>query len=348
MKKNKRKVFITGITGQDGAHLADLLLKKNYTVYGGFRRGSSNKLWRLDFLGITNKIKLIEFQLNEPQHIIEILKDINADEIYHLAGESFVADSFKYPGFTMESNTQGTINILEAVRIVSPNTKVFFASSSEIYGKNVNSTGVDETSVHFPSNPYGISKLAADYFVKLYREKYGLFTCSGILFNHEGPLRARQFVTRKITFNMARLKLLGGECFELGNFNSARDWGAAVDYVDAMRLMLTLDTPSDFVISSGKLTTVRSLLEMVATSVGFKPIFEGKDENEICLDQTTGFLLAKVSNKYYRPYDTEPMIGNSSQIKKHTGWNAKQTTLQMMELMVEADLYRRKKGIIDV
>jgi len=349
MKNNKKSIaFITGVTGQDGAHLADLLLKKGYEVYGGFRRVGLNKMWRLDFLGITAQIKLVEFQLDEPQHIIDLFKKIQPDEIYNLAGESFVADSFDYPCHTMEINAHGVVNILEAARLVSPRSRMFFASSSEVFGYAAKNGGLNEQSTRKPSNPYAISKLTADNFVRLYREKYGMFACSGILFNHEGPLRSRHFITRKITYNMARLKLDDQKHFELGNLSSARDWGSAVDYVNAMKIMLEVDNPSDFVISTGELTTVRQVLEIAASFVGFDPIFEGSDENEVCIDKSSGRVLAKVSSKYYRPFDTAPMLGDSSLIQKLLGWHAQQGVTSMIESMVAADLYRRKQGMTDV
>jgi GDPmannose 4,6-dehydratase len=349
MKKNNKSIaFIAGITGQDGAHLADLLLKNGYEVYGGFRPVSLNKMWRLDFLGITKKIQLVEFQLDEPQHIIDILKKIQPDEIYNVAGESFVADSFDYPSNTIEINTIGVVNILEAVRLVSPRSKIFFASSAEVFGYAIEDEGLNEQSIRKPCNPYAISKLTADNFVRLYREKYGLFACSGILFNHEGPLRSRHFVTRKITYNMVRMKKSDQRHFELGNLSASRDWGSAEDYVGAMKLMLEADTPVDFVISTGKLTTVRQFLEIAAKSVGFDPVFEGSDEQEVCIDKSSGILLVKVSPKYYRPFDTPPMLGDSSLIGKKLGWQAKDTVSNIVKSMVDADLDRRKKGITDV
>lgn len=351
MKKDNNKkltAFIIGVTGQDGAHLADLLLNKGYEVYGGFRRSGVNKLWRTDFLGITPKIKLVEFQLNEPQHIINLFKKIQPDEVYNLAGESFVADSFDYPCHTMEVNAHGVINILEAVKIASPESKIFFASSSEVFGYAAKHGYLNEQSRRRPKNPYAISKLTADNFVRLYREQYNMFVCSGILFNHEGPLRSRHFVTRKITYNMVKLKLDGGSYFELGNFSSARDWGAAVDYVQAMKGMLDADTPNDFVISTGKLTTIKRILEIAACSVGFDPVFEGLNESELCIDKSSGRVLTKVSSRYYRPFDTAPMIGNSSLIQKQIGWSPQQSVVNMIESMVEADYTRRKQGMIDV
>jgi len=345
---DKPTALVTGVTGQDGAHLAELLLRKGYEVYGGLRVGSPAKTWRTDFLGVTSRIKLVNFHLNEPQQIIDLVKKIQPDEIYNLAGESFVANSFDYPLHTMDINAHGVINILEAVRLYSPSSKVFIASSSEVFGYTKKNGGLDEKSARKPCNPYGISKLTADNFARLYREKYGMFVCAGILFNHEGPLRSRHFVTRKITYNMARLRLGSDKYFELGDFNSARDWGSALDYVNAMVMMLQAKISGDFVISTGRLTTVRTVLEIASKTVGFDPKFEGHDDFEVCFDNLSGRILAKVSGSYYRPFDTAPMLGDSSLIRERLGWRNKVSTSTMIESMVEADLLRRKAGITDV
>ena len=343
MMVSKPTAFIAGISGQDGAHLADLLLKSGYKVYGGFRNGA-NKMWRVDYLGITDKIDFVEFHLENYQHIIDLFKKIQPDEIYNLAGESFVTNSFHCPNHTIEINTQGTVNILEAVKLASPNSKIFIASSSEIFGQNIKGNFVNEKSAKNPVNPYAISKLSADYFVKLYREQYGLFVCSGILFNHEGPLRGQNFVTKKITHNIARIKLGDQEGFELGNFSSARDWGAAVDYVKAMHLMLQSDQPNDYIIATGKLTEVRQVIEMAANFVGFDPVFDGDGDKEICIDKKSGNILASISSDYYRLFDTVPIIGDATLIKEALGWSPEQTVEQMIHGMVEADLYWREQG----
>ncbi len=349
MGVEKQKVaFVTGVTGQDGAHLAAHLLRDGWRVYGGFRRGSSNKTWRIEQLGIAKKIELVECPLSEPQHIIEIFQSIRPDHVYNLAGESFVADSFKYPGVTLEVNTHGTLNILDAARLVSPESRLFFASSSEVFGRGGVTGPCDESTLCRPSNPYGISKLAAQNFVSLYRESYGLFACSGILFNHEGPLRGREFVTRKITFNIARLKVKGGPPIELGDMNAARDWGAADDYVEAMRAMLDQPEAKDMVIASGSLTTVREFLRMAASAAGYDPVFEGVGIDEVCTDRQSGMLLAEVSARYFRPHDTPPMYGNPALIESETGWRRKCSLEQMIKEMISADINRWEKGMTNV
>ena len=348
MKVSKPSAFIAGIFGQDGAHLADHLLKLGYKVYGGFRSSSNNKTWRTDYLGITDKIDFFEFHLENFQCIIDVFKKIQPDEIYNLAGESFVSDSLHRPNHTIEINTQGTLNILEAAKLSSPDSKIFIASSSEIFGQNKDGGSVNEKSTKNPSNPYAISKLSADYFVKLYREQFGLFVCSGILFNHEGPLRSKHFVTRKISYNMARLKLGNLESFKLGGFGSARDWGAAGDYVKAMHLMLKSEQPNDYVIATGKLTTIRQVVEICANFVGFDPVFKGDGDKEICTDRKSGNILVSISSDYYRPFDTTPMIGDAALIKEALGWRPKKTIEQIMHSMIEADLYRIEQKIASI
>ena len=345
---DQKTAFITGVTGQDGAHLAARLLADGWQVYGGFRRGSSNKTWRMDALGITKKLKLVECQLSEQQNLIEILRAVQPDEIYNLAGESFVADSFKYPGTALQANTHGSLNLLEAARLVSPHSRMFFASSSEIFGTGNIGEPHNENSPCLPTNPYGVSKLAAQKFAGMYKRAYDLFCCSGILFNHEGPLRGREFVTRKITFNMARLKIEGGDPVELGNLDSARDWGAAEDYVNAMTVMLRQNTPQDMIIASGKLTTVRKFLTIAARAAGFDPIFDGEGDKEVCIDRITGKKIAEVADRYFRPNDTPPIVGDPTLIETTTPWQRQIELEQMISAMVEADIKRWKQGITNV
>ncbi|GAB1258028.1 GDP-mannose 4,6-dehydratase [Aurantivibrio plasticivorans] len=348
MIKNKKTALITGVTGQDGAHLSKELLSRGWEVYGGYRRGSSSTTWRLDYLGIKNQVKLIECQLNEAQNIISVLQETRPDVIFHLASESFVADSFKYPGVTLDVNAHGTLNMLEGVRLVVPESKIFCASSSEIFGTALGDEKLSETSRFYPTNPYGISKLAAANFARLYRERYGVYSCSGILFNHEGPLRGRSFVTRKITYNIARLCVEGGEPFELGDLNSARDWGAAEDYVIAMCDMMDLTSPEDLIIASGRLTSIREFLKKAAESAGMSPVFEGTKEKEVCIDKNSGRVIAKVSERYFRPQDTPPLVGNTDRIMSLTDWEGSRSIDKLIGEMVEADLDRWKRGITNV
>lgn len=346
--KKQKVALITGVTGQDGAHLAAELVRDGWHVYGGFRRGSSNKTWRMETLGIAKNVELIECQINEPRHMIEIFQTIQPDQVYNLAADSFVADSFKHPSVSLEVNTHGVLNILDAARLMSPKSRLFFASSSEIFGRNGAIGSCNESTSYCPSNPYGIAKMAAQNFVRLYRKSYGLFACSGILFNHEGPLRGREFVTRKITFNIARLKVQGGPPIELGDLNAARDWGAAEDYVRAMRSMLEQEEAKDLVIASGKLTTVREFLRMAAVAAGFDPVFEGQGINEVCMDRLSGTRLAEVSERYFRPHDTPSMVGDPSLLESKTGWRRRVGIEQMITKMISADISRWEKGITNV
>jgi GDPmannose 4,6-dehydratase len=340
--------FITGVTGQDGAHIAQQLVEDGWKVYGGRRRGSSSSTWRLDYLGITDKIELVECQLTEPQNMIELLQNIKPDHIFHYAGESFVADSFKYPGVTLDVNAHGTLNLLEAARLVSPKSKIFCASSSEIFGNSRSGGMCNETSEQRPANPYGISKLTALHYARLYRERHGAFVCSAVMFNHEGPLRGGPFVTRKITHNIARLKVKGGDCFELGNLDSARDWGAAEDYVAAGRLILDLNEPSDYVIASGKAHTVRDFLGLAATAAGFDPVFEGQGIEEVCIDRSSGKVLTKVSSKYFRPQDTPAIVGDASKLIQDSGWAGTRNLSELVSEMVDSDIRRWERGIVNI
>ncbi|NIO43198.1 MAG: NAD-dependent epimerase/dehydratase family protein [Burkholderiales bacterium] len=348
MAVERKVAFVTGVTGQDGAHLAKRLLDEGWTVYGGFRRGSSNKTWRMNYLGIDKRVTLVECQLNELQNIIEILQTAQPTRIYNLAGESFVADSFKYPGVTLEINAIGTLNVLEAVKLVAPQARVFCASSSEIFKPRTDGQLLEENSICAPSNPYGISKLAGQNFVRLYRERYNLFACSGILFNHEGPLRGREYVTRKIAFNIARLKVEGGPPMALGDLNASRDWGAAIDYVGAMQAMLEIDHPEDLIVATGRLTTVREFLGMAARAAGYDPVFEGGGLEETCVDARSGTVLAQVASRYFRAHDTPPLSGDASRLRKLTGWVGSRTIETLAEEMVAADVDRWKKGITNV
>ena len=347
MTSNK-KALILGVTGQDGAHVAAHLVSEGWEVYGGFRRGSSSKVWRLDHLGLSGKVKLVNINIDEPYNLIDTFKQIQPTHIYHFAGESFVADSFIHPLTTFEANSIGTLFVLEAMRHTVPEARLFFASSSEVFGSVAAGTLLNEGSPMLPSNPYGISKMTAQHMVRMYRETYGIFSSVGMLFNHEGPLRARSFVTRKITYNLARLKIQGGSPLELGQFGASRDWGAAEDYTQAMIRVLELDAPDDFVFATGKLTTVRDFLAAAASAAGFEPIFEGNGKTEICIDKPTGMQLAHVSERYFRPFDTSARAGDASKLKQTIGWSGSRPINDIASLMMQTDIERWEKGITNV
>lgn len=345
--KNKT-ALILGVTGQDGAHIASHLIAEGCNVYGGFRRGSATKTWRLEHLGIEKSVKLLNINIDEPYHLIETFRELKPDYVFHLAGESFVADSFSHPLTTIEANTIGTLNVLEAIRLEAPGARIFFASSSEVFGNAAAGVLLDEQSECQPSNPYAISKMTAQHLVRMYRDRYGIFACTGLLFNHEGPLRTRSFVTRKITYNLARLAVKGGEPIELGAFDSARDWGSAEDYTQAMVAVLNLDQAQDFVFATGRLTSVRDFLRIAAESAGFSPVFEGQGSSEVCLDSKTGKQLAHVSERYFRPFDTTARVGDASRLKQATGWAGSRAIEKLVAEMIKVDIERWKKGITNV
>ncbi len=343
-----KTAFIFGVTGQDGALVAAELLRQGWTVHGGSRRGHVSKLWRLEELGILDKVNLVNVNLLEPFQIVEALTSLRPDHIYHFAAESFVADSFHQPHSVIATNVVGTLNVLETMRIAAPGAKLFFASSAEVFGVPPATGFLDETSALQPINPYGVSKLAAQNLVKVYRERYGIHAASGIMFNHESPLRARNFVTRKISYNLARLKLAGGPPMSLGALDAARDWGAAADYARAIPLTLNLDAAEDFVFATGRKTSVKQFFEYAATAAGYDPVFEGHGVAETCRDRKTGQALAAVSEKYFRPFDTQPLVGNPARLKERTGFAGSRDAAAVAEEMVAADLKRRKDGAIHV
>lgn len=345
---NKKIALILGVTGQDGAYLASHLLKQGFQVFGGYRRGSGTKVWRLEHLDVLKHIHLVNINIDEPYHLIETFQSIMPDYIFHVAGESFVADSFTHPLTTIETNTIGTLNILEAVRLLAKKTRVFFASSSEVFGESNGSILLDEKSPFLPSNPYAISKMTAQHLVKMYRDRYGIFATNGILFNHESPLRTGSFVTRKITFNLARIALNGGEPIELGSLDASRDWGSAEDYTYAMTLTLKAEKPDDFVFATGKLTSVREFLKIASQEIGFDPQFEGNGSSEVCFDKSTGKEIAVVSERYFRPFDTTARTGNPNKLKLETGWAGSKPIEKIIQEMIEIDLSRWKNGIKNV
>lgn len=344
---NNKTALVLGATGQDGAHIAAHLLRRGCKVIGGFRRGSANKTWRLEHLGILKDVTLLNINIDEPFHLVEVFGQIRPDYIFHVAGESYVADSFSHPFTTFEANAVGTLNVLEAIRLTSSHARLFFASSSEVFG-DAQGRLLDENSEFLPANPYAISKMTSQHLVRMYRQRFGIFGCTGILFNHEGPLRTRSFVTRKITYNLARILTQGGAPIELGAFDSERDWGSAEDYTEAMVKVLNLDAAEDFVFATGKLTSVREFLRLAAEYAGFKPVFSGQGVNELCVDAASGRELAKVSAHYFRPYDTTARAGSANRLKQRTDWRGSRSVERIVAEMMEADIERWKKGNINV
>lgn len=344
-----KTALITGITGQDGAYLVNLLLQKNYKVYGTYRRTSSVNFWRLDELGVdylnNPNLQLVEFDLTDLGGITRLLEKIQPDEIYNLAAQSFVGVSFEQPKTTAEITGIGALNILEAIRQVNPKIKYYQASTSEMFGK-VQSIPQNEKTPFYPRSPYGVAKLYAHWITINYRESYNIFGCSGILFNHESPLRGKEFVTRKITDAVARIKLNKQQFLELGNLDAKRDWGFAAEYVEGMWRMLQAEQPDTYVLATNRTETVRSFVEMAFKAVDIGVEWSGSAENEIGKNSQTGEVIVKINQKFYRPAEVDLLIGDYTHAKNKLGWEPKTTLEQLCKTMVDADLRRyQEKGV---
>ena len=340
-----KSALITGITGQDGAYLSSLILNKDYIVYGAYRRTSSVNFWRVESLGVDRhpNLYLVEYDLTDMGSAIRLLEKAEPDEVYNLAAQSFVGVSFDKPVTTGEITGIGTLNLLEAIRIVNPSIKFYQASTSEMFGK-VQQIPQDENTPFYPRSPYGVSKLFAHWMTVNYRESYGIFGSSGILFNHESPLRGLEFVTRKITDGVARIKLGKLDILELGNLDAKRDWGYAKEYVEGMWKMLQVDTPDTFVLATGRTESVRDFVTLAFKAVDMDLVWEGKRENERGIDSKTGKTLVKVNPKFYRPAEVELLIGNPAKAKRILGWEPKTTLEELCRMMVDADLKRVDYG----
>lgn len=339
------KAIVTGITGQDGAYLAELLLEKGYTVYGTYRRTSSVNFWRIEELGIDRhpNLHLVEYDLTDLSASIRLLQTTGATEVYNLAAQSFVGVSFDQPLTTAEITGLGAVNLLEAIRIVSPKTRFYQASTSEMFGK-VQAIPQIESTPFYPRSPYGVAKLYAHWMTINYRESYGIFATSGILFNHESPLRGREFVTRKITDSVAKIKLGLLDKIELGNMDAKRDWGFAKEYVEGMWRMLQADEPDTFVLATNRTETVRDFVSMAFKAVDIDIEWKGQAEDEVGVDIATGNTLVSINPKFYRPTEVDLLIGNPAKAKDKLGWEPKTTLEELCRMMVEADLRRNKQG----
>ncbi|GAA0782940.1 GDP-mannose 4,6-dehydratase [Roseibium denhamense] len=338
------KVLITGITGQDGAFLARSLIERGDEVYGAMRRGSTSKTGRLKELGIREKVNLCTLEVTEFANVQNVLNDIRPDKIFNLAAQSFVADSFQFPHYTSEVNYMGVLNILEAIRILKLDTKLYQASTSEMYGDVLEKPQSEKTPFN-PLSPYAVSKLGAHSLVVNYRQAYEMFATSGILFNHESELRGYEFVTRKITSWLARIKLHNGDAMPLGNLSSVRDWGYAPEYTDMMIKMLDHDQPDDFVISTNTEYTVRDFLFMAAQEVGFDLQSEGEGADEKCYDKKTGRLIAYVDPRYFRASDVVYLRGDNSKAQEVLGWTPK---VLVPELARKMAIYDLKKAAVEM
>ena len=342
---NTTIAIITGITGQDGAYLAELLLSKGYTVYGTYRRTSSVNFWRIEELGVDKhpNLHLVEYDLTDLSASIRLLQTTQATEVYNLAAQSFVGVSFEQPLTTAEITGIGAVNLLEAIRIVNPKIRFYQASTSEMFGK-VQAIPQCESTPFYPRSPYGVAKLYAHWMTINYRESYDIFACSGILFNHESPLRGREFVTRKITDSVAKIKLGKLDVLELGNLDAKRDWGFAKEYVEGMWRMLQADQPDTYVLATNRTETVRDFVSMAFKAAGFTLKFEGTAENEVAVDVATGNVLVRVNPKFYRPAEVELLIGNPAYANEKLGWAPKTTLEELCQMMVKEDLRRNEQG----
>ena len=340
-----KTAVITGITGQDGAYLAELLLSKGYTVYGTYRRTSSVNFWRIEELGIEKNpnLHLVEYDLTDLSSSIRLLQTSGATEVYNIAAQSFVGVSFEQPITTAEITGIGAVNLLEAIRIVNPKIRFYQASTSEMFGK-VQAIPQKEDTPFYPRSPYGVAKLYAHWMTINYRESYGIFASSGILFNHESPLRGREFVTRKITDSVAKIKLGKLDVLELGNLDAKRDWGFAKEYVEGMWRMLQADEPDTFVLATNRTETVRDFVTMAFKAAGITVEFKGTDVNEVAIDVATGKTVMKINPKFHRPAEVELLIGDPAHAKAKLGWEPKTTLEELCKMMVEADLRRNEQG----
>ena len=336
---------VTGITGQDGAYLSELLLSKGYSVYGTYRRTSSVNFWRIEELGIEKNpnLHLVEYDLTDLSASIRLLETTEATEVYNLAAQSFVGVSFEQPITTAEITGIGAVNLLEAIRIVNPKIRFYQASTSEMFGK-VQAIPQIETTPFYPRSPYGVAKLYAHWMTINYRESYDIFGTSGILFNHESPLRGREFVTRKITDSVAKIKLGLLDTLELGNLDAKRDWGFAKEYVEGMYLMLQADVPDTFVLATNRTETVRDFVNMAFKGADINVEFKGEGLDEVAVDVATGKTVMKINPKFNRPAEVDLLIGNPAKAKEKLGWEPKTSLEQLCQMMVEADLKRNKVG----
>ena len=340
-----KKAIVTGITGQDGAYLTELLLQKGYTVYGTYRRTASVNFWRLEELGVAKhpNLHLVEYDLTDLSSSIRLLQSTEATEVYNLAAQSFVGVSFEQPLTTAEITGIGTVNLLEAIRIVNPKIRFYQASTSEMFGK-VQAIPQQEDTPFYPRSPYGVAKLYAHWMTINYRESYDIFGTSGILFNHESPLRGQEFVTRKITDSLAKIAMGKLDKLELGNLDAKRDWGYAKDYVEGMWRMLQADQPDTFVLATGRTETVRDFVTLAAQGADIAIDWQGQGETEQGIDAATGKVIVSINPKFYRPAEVDLLVGNPAKAKEILGWEPKCNLEELAKMMIEADLKRNDQG----
>ncbi|MCQ4254414.1 GDP-mannose 4,6-dehydratase [Stutzerimonas stutzeri] len=345
MSSNRKTAIITGITGQDGAYLAQLLLAKGYKVVGAYRRTSSVNFWRLEEVGVIGHpcLELVEHDLTDLSASIRLLERAEPHELYNLAAQSFVGVSFDQPITTAEITGLGAVNLLEAIRIVDPKIRFYQASTSEMFGE-VQQVPQTEATPFYPRSPYGVAKLYAHWMTINYRESYGIFGTSGILFNHESPLRGKEFVTRKITDAAARISLGTMDCLQLGNLDAKRDWGYAKEYVEGMWRMLQADAPDTFVLATNRTESVRDFVSLAFKAVDIQLDWQGSAETERGTDARTGKTLVEVNPRFYRPAEVDLLIGNPEKAESVLGWKPKTSLEELCKLMVSADLQRAQSG----
>ena len=337
-----KKALITGITGQDGSYLAELLLEKGYEVYGIWRRKSVVDFGNVEH--IKDKIHFIYADMTDVVSLMTAMRISDADEVYNLAAQSFVATSWEQPLATAEIDAIGVTNMLEAIRAVKPTARFYQASTSEMFGM-VQEVPQKETTPFYPRSPYGVAKLYGHWITKNYRESFGLFACSGILFNHESERRGKEFVTRKITNAAARIKFGLQDCLELGNMDSKRDWGHSKDYVKAMWLMLQQDTPDDYVIATNETRTVREFVDIAFKAAGIELEWSGSGIDEIAKDKSTGKIVVKVNPKFFRPAEVDLLLGDPTKAETTLGWKREISFADLVTRMVQNDLALTEKEV---
>ena len=337
-----RRALITGITGQDGAYLARLLLHKGYDVVGGSRSSAGRDLWRLKAVGVDRDVRIADLELLDSSNILSVIERERPDEIYNLAAQSVVSSSFRTPVLTGDADALGAARILEALRKVNTSIRFYQASTSEMFG-DTNETPQSETAAFCPRSPYGVAKLYAHWMTVNFRNIDGLFACSGILFNHESPLRGLEFVTRKITHGLAAIALGNRDCIELGNLDASRDWGFAADYVEGMWRMLQGEKPGDYVLATGRSHSVRDFCQAAAKAVDLDLIWRGSGIDEEAIDSKTGRTIVKVSRDFYRPNERLPLVGNAAKAQRELDWQPTMSFSELARTMAEADLKRARR-----
>lgn len=330
-----KKAFISGITGQDGAYLAKLLLEKGYEVHGGVRRISHPETVRLDQLGILSDVRLHDFDLADMNNIYRTVRDVPVDEFYNLAAQSFVGSSWDMPIYTSDVNALGVGRVLDTLRTLAPETRFYQASTSEMFGQ-VHEVPQKETTLLHPRSPYGVSKVFGHYMTMNYRESFGLHASSGILFNHESPLRGAEFVTRKITMGLARIAHGDTTPLQLGNMNAQRDWGFAGDYVRGMWMMLQQDEADDYVLATGTTTPIRDFVTYAASAIGMELEWDGEGIDEVAVSKT-GQKVIEINEAFFRPAEVELLIGDATKAKTKLGWEPEVTIQQLAEMMAKSD-----------